>query len=102
MQRPLYTLEGWGETGNLKVALDFPGVAKCGKQRGRAVRRREAVRYLFYLHVASSFAIFVCLYNSLHCYYEFLAPERAIQEDLLINKQDSVKDKFFTSMSLIS
>ena len=29
------------------------------------------------------------------CYYDFLTPEKAIQEDLVINKQDLVKDKLF-------
>ena len=33
--------------------------------------------------------------TSFCCYYDFLISERAIQEDLVINKQDLVKDKLF-------
>ena len=29
------------------------------------------------------------------CYQDFLTPERAIQEDLVVNKQDLGKDKLF-------
>ena len=68
--------------------------------------------------MASKFAIFVCIISctalpinificnilrsramehevNFCCYYDFLTSKRAIQKDLVINKQDLVKDKLF-------